>query len=146
MIRNMLNLCVVLGLFGSIYATFAIKNSANAAIFQLTETKYQITQEQNNIHVLKAEIAFLSSPSNIRKLANQHLNLEQIKVSHIIPYSQIGLVDNKSTDVFQTEKTKRVVNVSMDQTSNVRWRYKQPIYKQVKHDVNIKPKQKNLKQ
>lgn len=137
---------IIVSLIISVYATFAVKNIANAASFQLNEIKYQITQEQNNIHVLKTEIAILSGPQNIWRLANQHLNLEQIKVAQIISNTEIQEIGNTVCDVFEVHKTKKVTQPSCESPSGVKWRYKQPIYKQVKHQLEISTKNANFDQ
>ena len=126
--------------FCSAYFVFAVKSASETAIFQLNEIKYQISQEQNNIHILKTELALLTNANNIKSLASKYLVLEPIKPNHIVNSINAEL-NNKVNDISK-------VNISAQQRAmlleeNTEWRYKKPIYKNVKHSFVVAKKNSN---
>lgn len=103
---------------------FVIKDKVGNLQYQLNEINKQVTQETNNIHMLKAEIAYLISPNRLRKLVEAHLNLDNIK-SHQL--TNDPLVNN----VAITNKVSRV-NIAAYSKQNIKWRYKKAPTKYLK--------------
>ena len=98
----------------TVFGLFYIKDKVVTLRMELQEVKKQIDSEQDMIHLLKAELAYLTSPIRLRELADNYLDLAVTEVTQMAgdPLSggeeQIGikLADNEI-----------VVN-------KVKWRYK----------------------
>lgn len=63
---------------------FVFKHSVQELNRKLKIINHNITKEQENIHVLNAEWAYLTQPQNLSKLSKKYLHLEQIEPYHII--------------------------------------------------------------
>ncbi|MBS0235931.1 MAG: cell division protein FtsL [Proteobacteria bacterium] len=80
-------------LFGSValalsaVSLFMVKHKVQELNRQLHMVKRNIISEQENIHVLKAEWAYLTQPQIIQKLANQYLQLQPIQPTQIIKHN-----------------------------------------------------------
>lgn len=105
---------VVIMCLGTVYMLFNIKNNVMAIRAELAEVKKQIRYEADTIHVLKAELSYLTSPSRLKRLNNQYLKLEDTKVAQMISDPRKEKVVFKSHR-FVSAKTSR---------SNTKWRYK----------------------
>ena len=75
---------VIIVCLGTIYTLFNIKNNVMAIRTELAEVKKQMRYEADTIHVLKAELAYLTSPSRLKSLNNEYLKLEDTKVAQMI--------------------------------------------------------------
>lgn len=100
----------------TIYGMFAIKHNVMALRGELKEVKKQIEFEQDTIHILKAEFAYLTSPQRIRMLAETHLGLKETKVSQLIKDPALYGSD-------QQQETKQIAS-SERAVRHVKWRYK----------------------
>jgi cell division protein FtsL len=69
--------CFALGTV--LFILFATKYHVQEMENRLDEINASIIQEQENIHILKAEWAYLTKPENLEKMNKQHLGLEPIK-------------------------------------------------------------------
>ena len=61
-----------------ILTLFSIKSRVITQNKELNWLNSQISQEKNNIQILKAEIAYLTTPERINKLQHKYLNLKNI--------------------------------------------------------------------
>ena len=57
---------------------FSIKSRVITQNKELNWLNSQISQEKNNIQILKAELAYLTTPERINKLQKKYLNLKNI--------------------------------------------------------------------
>lgn len=108
---------------GTAVGLFVIKDKVGNLQYQLSEINKQVTQETNNIHMLKAEIAYLVSPNRLRKLVEAHLNLDNIK-SH-------QLTNDPLVEEVSNEKISKV-NIAAYTKQNIKWRYKKAPTKYLK--------------
>ena len=67
----------------SIFALFFIKHRVQILNTKLNTISNNIKQEKETIHILKAELAYLSNPLVIQEIANTKLNLLPIKREQI---------------------------------------------------------------
>lgn len=102
---------------------FLIKDSVGNLSYQLSEINRQILIERNNIHMLKAEAAYLTSPERLRKLTNAYLPLSNIKPNQMIRNPLTTSENQDFTDVNVSEVTLK---------SHVKWRYKRSPNKYLK--------------
>ena len=70
-------------LIGSIILLFSIKSRVISQNKELSWLNSQILQETNNIQILKAELAYLTTPERIDTLQQKHLNLQKIEQRQI---------------------------------------------------------------
>ena len=67
-----------------ILTLFSIKSRVIIQNKELNWLNSQISQEKNNIQILKAEIAYLTTPERINKLQQKYLNLKMFLKNYII--------------------------------------------------------------
>ena len=70
-------------LIGSIISLFTIKSKVILQNKELNWLNSQISQEVNNIQILKAELAYLTTPKRIDALQQKYLNLQKIEQRQI---------------------------------------------------------------
>ena len=68
----------------SVYWLFGVKQYVQDLKYQLDEVNHQIYQEQDSIHVFRAELSYLRSPERLHYLATKYLKLEPVKPEQII--------------------------------------------------------------
>ena len=78
------NILVYVSIIFSVSILFYIKYYVRQNTKALVEVESQIRKENENIHILKAELSYLKSPQNIRKFANKSLNLQDLKKEQLI--------------------------------------------------------------
>lgn len=105
---------VIIVCLGTIYTLFNIKNNVMAIRAELGEVKKQMRYEADTIHVLKAELAYLTSPSRLKRLNNEYLKLEDTKVAQMISDPRKEKVIFKSHRFASSKSSK----------GNTNWRYK----------------------
>lgn len=105
---------VIIMCLGTIYMLFNIKNNVMSIRSELAEVQKQMRYESDTIHVLKAELSYLSSPPRLRKLNREYLKLKDTKVAQMISDPR------KEKVVFQSQKFASTKSVS----GNTKWRYK----------------------
>lgn len=69
----------------SMYLKFQISEQRK----EVGAMRQQILQEQESLHVLKAEWSYLNHPERLQKLARKFLRFDVTKSSRIITYSEI---------------------------------------------------------
>lgn len=69
---------------------FTIKHKVQILRKELKDINAQILTEKENIHVLQAEYAYLTSPKRIQKLTSQHLNLQTPKPDQVIDLQNLA--------------------------------------------------------
>lgn len=84
MILRSSNILIFIVFFMAACGLFLIKDKVGTLTYLVNEINKQIIYEENTIHTLKAEIACLSSPERLRKLATNYLGLENIKTTQMI--------------------------------------------------------------
>lgn len=99
---------------GTIHTLFNIKNNVMANRTELAEVKKQMRYEADAIHILKAELAYLASPSRLKRLNNEYLKLEDTKVTQMISNPRKEKVIFKSHRFAGSKSSK----------GNTNWRYK----------------------
>ena len=70
---------------------FVIKNEVISLENNLQEINAQIKEDQESLHVLKAEWSYLNDPSRIRALSKRHANMKPLSSEQIISFSSIPL-------------------------------------------------------
>ncbi len=73
-----------------VVALFMLKHQVRALEEQLAHINRQIGDEQQQIHVLKAEWSHLNDPARLKELAKRHLNLEPVDLAHMIRLSKVA--------------------------------------------------------
>ena len=66
----------------AISTLFFIKSKVIIKNKELNWLNNQISQEKNNIQILKAEFAYLTTPERINKLQKKYLNLKSLDKNH----------------------------------------------------------------
>ena len=66
----------------AISTLFFIKSKVIIQNKKLNWLNNQISQEKNNIQILKAEFAYLTTPERINKLQKKYLNLKSLDKNH----------------------------------------------------------------
>ena len=66
------------------FSLFMIKDNVMLLRAELGQVKKQIQYEQDTIHILKAELSYLTSPERLRVLSDRYSTLKSIKVSQMI--------------------------------------------------------------
>ncbi|AAY61754.1 Cell division protein FtsL [Rickettsia felis URRWXCal2] len=97
----------------AICSLFSIKERVSTLDYQLSSVVKQINSENNNIHILKAEQAYLLLPARLEKLAAAYLKLETVKSYQMIK-------DPLGPNIDQNIKFNH--NISISKSS--KWRYK----------------------
>ena len=69
-------------LITAISILFSIKSKVIIQNKELNWLNNQISQEKNNIQILKAEFAYLTTPERINKLQKKYLNLKNLDKNH----------------------------------------------------------------
>jgi len=98
----------------TVYALFNIKDNVVTIRMELGEVNKQIQHENDTIHLLKAELAYLASPERLQILNKDYLALKETKVSQMI----IDPIKEKS-NVHKVQ-----IAGSKSRANNVKWRYK----------------------
>ncbi|WP_456237194.1 cell division protein FtsL [Candidatus Rickettsia kedanie] len=96
-----------------ICSLFSIKERVSTLDYQLSSVVKQINSENNNIHILKAEQAYLLLPARLAKLAAAYLKLETVKSYQMIK-------DPLGSNIDQNIKFNHNISISKSST----WRYK----------------------
>ncbi|RTK92114.1 MAG: hypothetical protein EKK61_06195 [Rickettsiales bacterium] len=96
----------------TIYTLFNIKEGVIAIKGEIAEVDNQLRHEIDTIHLLKAELAYLSSPERLKELNEQYIKLSDTQISQM----NVDPLNNLNT----THK-ERVIAV---RHKNVKWRYK----------------------
>lgn len=108
-IYRVLSLCLI-----TVYTLFNIKDNVMSIRAELREVSKQVQYESDTIHILKAELAYLSSPERLKRLSSDYLGLKDTKVSQMI------------RDPLNVKEEKYVKQLASSQLKgrNIKWRYK----------------------
>ena len=108
-IYMVLSLCLI-----TVYTLFNIKDNVMSIRAELREVSKQVQYESDTIHILKAELAYLSSPERLKRLSSDYLGLKDTKVSQMI------------RDPLNVKEEKYVKQLAGSQlkSRNIKWRYK----------------------
>jgi hypothetical protein len=94
---------------------FVIKNKVEALSYSLAQISKQIADERSKIHLLKAEISYLTSPAMLKQFVNNNLNMQIVSLDQVIP--------DPLTQ--KAEGAGRVVAVArIGGNTQVKWRFK----------------------
>lgn len=99
----------------SVYALFTIKENVMSIKGELTEVNSQVQDEVDKIHLLKAELAYLTSPSRLKALNDQYVKLSDTNLSQM--------------EIDQNTKDERILEVRQlasvkIRSENTKWRYR----------------------
>lgn len=111
-----MSLLIISVIIITVCCLFRIKEQVSALNYQFIEINKQLTQEQDGIDVLKAELSYLSSPSRLSKLLSHCPELETVKITQLIK-------DPLSSDI-EASKTNVQNNAKLLSKAHVKWRYK----------------------
>ena len=64
----------IVGLISTIILLFSIKYKVILQYKELNWINYQISQQRNSLQILKAELAYLTTPERINRLQKKYLN------------------------------------------------------------------------
>ncbi len=103
---------VIITCLVTIYALFTIKESVITIKAEIYEVNNQLNHEIDTIHLLKAELAYLSSPERLKQLNEQYIKLSN---------TQISQMDCDPLKVEDISSTKQVIAAH---NKTVKWRYK----------------------
>jgi cell division protein FtsL len=121
-----------LSIFGLFQVKYRVQNMREA----LTEINRQIEQEQEAIHILKAEWTYLNQPERLRKLVAKHLQLAPMQLAQVnkvhnnlpvyhidnldsIEDNSIAVANNKPNEMQEQELLQQVREL-MGEDHNVR--------------------------
>jgi cell division protein FtsL len=107
------------------FGLFQIKFKVQDLREDLTEIERQITEEQEALHILKAEWTYLTKSARIKTLANKYLNLNQINVAQIRQLQDI----NEYNVALASKETSKADQAELKQSLKtvVKWNYKENI-------------------
>ena len=72
-----------------IFGSFILKNQVYELEKELSRINKEIQSDAQNIQVLKAQWSQLNNPQRLRKLASEHIFLNNVKAEQIINYSAL---------------------------------------------------------
>ena len=72
-----------------IFGTFILKNQVHELENELSKINREIQNDAKNIQVLKAQWSHLNNPTRLRKLASEHILVNNVKAEQIINYSAL---------------------------------------------------------
>ena len=75
---------LIYSIIAMIIALFFIKIKMQNLSQELKNIEFSIQNEKENIHILKAELTYLSKPQQIESLAARYLDLQLIKPDQIV--------------------------------------------------------------
>lgn len=84
-----LNVLAIAALIGSAIYAYSIKYETMLFSEQIVKIKLAIEREHDNIGMLRAEWAHLTSPERIQALADQHLDLQELKLDQIVKVTDL---------------------------------------------------------
>jgi cell division protein FtsL len=100
----------------TVYGLFHIKDRVTTLRAELKEVKKQIESEQDTMHILKAELAYLTSPERLQRLAKSYLDLKTTEVSQM---TDDPLIEEQPGKLVTTKLAGAEIKIN-----NVKWRYK----------------------
>jgi hypothetical protein len=107
-----LSVCLII-----IYVLFNIKENVMSLRTELLQINHQVEHEVDTIHLLKAELAYLTSPERLKSLNKQYVKLSETQLAQM----EINPLNQKNKRNLYNIATARVNN------KNIKWRYKKGI-------------------
>ncbi|MBE6451034.1 MAG: hypothetical protein E7016_03610 [Alphaproteobacteria bacterium] len=92
-----------------IFGSFILKNQVHELENELSRINKEIQSDAQNIQVLKAQWSQLNNPKRLRKLASEHILLNNVKAEQIINYSALPFKyeDSSGNDVMVAGANKK---------------------------------------
>ena len=112
----------------AVCSLFTIKERVSTLDYQLSSVLKQINSENNNIHILKAEKAYLISPTRLKNLATAYLELQTVKPCQMVrdplsPITASNIRFDQDINIFKSNNNrrhKRITNNKYIQTVSSR--------------------------
>ncbi|MBI2707352.1 MAG: hypothetical protein HYX35_03445 [Proteobacteria bacterium] len=82
------------------FVLFKVKYEVVEIEEKFLKTLAQVTKEEENIHILKAEWSHLNEPQRLQSLANKYLDIGPMKTQQVVALfdpSSHGTIDNGGT-------------------------------------------------
>lgn len=111
----------------TIYSLFYIKEEVSDIRAELKAITTELQKEQDLIHILRAEFAYLTSPQRLRKLNEHYVKLDDTKLSQIA---------NTISEDGDTKKSQKLM-MARHHTHKTKWNYKKS-HKQYLTLVSVK--------
>ncbi|MBN8511886.1 MAG: hypothetical protein J0L79_02480 [Rickettsiales bacterium] len=107
---------VILFIFvGAIYSLFTIKESVMNIRSELGEVTKQIQDESDKIHLLKAELAYLTSPSRLKALNDQYIKLTD---------TMLAQMEGEDKKVDGVDDSTKLLASNKIRNEDIKWRFK----------------------
>jgi hypothetical protein len=107
---------VILFIFvGAIYSLFTIKESVMNIRSELGEVTKQIQDESDKIHLLKAELAYLTSPSRLKALNDQYIKLTD---------TMLAQMENEDKKIDGADDSTKLLASNKIRNEDIKWRFK----------------------
>lgn len=84
--------------FVVVFGSFILKNRVHDLENELSRINKEIHNDAKNIQVLKAQWSQLNNPARLKKLASEHINLNNVKAEQIINYSALPFKYEHASD------------------------------------------------
>ncbi|NRB10028.1 MAG: hypothetical protein HRU35_00170 [Rickettsiaceae bacterium] len=99
-----------------VYVLFNVKDRVITLTTELESVNNQINNEEGTIHILKAELEYLSSPRRLQRLSERFLEMRTANVSQMVndPLEE----DNNKEKVAAVAVKTNLIN------EKINWRYK----------------------
>lgn len=118
---------VLLVIVIAVCSLFTIKERVSTLNYQLGSVLKQINSENNNIHILKAEKAYLLTPGRLKNLSTAYLQLQTVKPYQMIkdplaPTTASNIKFDHNINIYKSNKWryKRITNNKYIQTVSSR--------------------------
>lgn len=76
---------------GSVLGLYVVKYRVQGLQAEIVEVSRQLEEEQENLHVVAAEWAYLNQPERLQRLAERYLSLEPITMRQIADIEGVPL-------------------------------------------------------
>lgn len=107
---------VILFIFvGAIYSLFTIKENVMNIRSELGEVTKQIQDESDKIHLLKAELAYLTSPSRLKALNDQYIKLTD---------TMLAQMESEDKKVDGVDDSTKLLASNKIRNEDIKWRFK----------------------